>query len=389
MKKTHSASVKRKEKIGRAKASSPSEDLRRENEALRGELEAVLAAAKENENIWRHFIEIERILFRTLQLDLLSHELLNEMKARFQLEKAILFISHPEILDRFFPDITDRSDPISENAWILPFPADIAQKVFGETPAPFLLSAEVISGFQDSFPAEISRVESGVLVPICFHKVLFGCLFLGSSCADRYQIGDGTELLEQLGIKIALCMDNCLIYERIRDLAVQDRWTGLLSFFQIHTILEREFRKAVRFGNPLSIMLMELDFFHEAKGRSEVGAEVLKHVGDILKEIFTSDDGFVGRYGSDLFLVVLPGTNREDAEKAAAYLSHLLRKSPYIYDKTAILLSAETVVMDAAGGAAHFQDLLDLAYLELCRKKMSLFPAPSAANPADIEQRIQ
>jgi len=39
--------------------------LSEENEVLRAQLEEVVATAATNERIWRHFAEIERILFRT------------------------------------------------------------------------------------------------------------------------------------------------------------------------------------------------------------------------------------------------------------------------------------------------------------------------------------
>ena len=81
------------------------EDIRRlrlENEALRKELASVLANASENEKIWRHFAAVERILFRTRELDRLFEELLREIKDRFLTGLLVLYLSHPEALERFF-----------------------------------------------------------------------------------------------------------------------------------------------------------------------------------------------------------------------------------------------------------------------------------------------
>ena len=76
--------------------------LRQENEALRKQLVEVLANASENEKIWRHFAAVERILFRTRELDRLIEELLREIKERFQAGLLVLYLSHPEALERFF-----------------------------------------------------------------------------------------------------------------------------------------------------------------------------------------------------------------------------------------------------------------------------------------------
>ena len=76
--------------------------LRLENEALRKELAGVLANASENEKIWRHFAAVERLLFRTRELDRLVEELLREIKDRFLTGLLVLYLSHPEALERFF-----------------------------------------------------------------------------------------------------------------------------------------------------------------------------------------------------------------------------------------------------------------------------------------------
>ena len=79
-----------------------SQELLQENEALRKELAAVLANALENEKIWRHFAAIERVLFRTRDMERLVDELLREIKERFRTGLLVLFLSHPEVLERFF-----------------------------------------------------------------------------------------------------------------------------------------------------------------------------------------------------------------------------------------------------------------------------------------------
>ncbi|HQN19373.1 MAG TPA: hypothetical protein PKV86_09545, partial [Syntrophobacteraceae bacterium] len=94
--------------------------LQKENTELREQLARVIATASTNEKIWRHFVEIERILFRTRRPDQLAEELLGEVMSRFQPDRVILFLSHPDLLERFFPGISVESEPVGEGAWILP-----------------------------------------------------------------------------------------------------------------------------------------------------------------------------------------------------------------------------------------------------------------------------
>jgi hypothetical protein len=201
----------------------------------------------------------------------LVEELLREIKNRFQPDQVILLLCQPDLLERFFPEISQESGPIGEKTWIVPFPAETGHSICGDSAKPFLLSSENIGDLLAYLPESGSSIRSGVLVPLRIHQILFGALFLGSIDADRYRPKDGTDLLEQLGIKIAICLDNCLTYERVKEFAIQDPLTGLLNFFQIHTVLEREFRRARRLKAPLSVLIIDLNFFHQIHGHFDMG----------------------------------------------------------------------------------------------------------------------
>lgn len=345
--------------------------LKKEKEELQKQLDYTVAMAADNEKIWRHFVEIERILFRTRQLEQLIEELLLEIKVRFQLDEIVLFLSHPDLLNRFFPDIAEEGEPIADGAWILPLRPEITRVLFGEIYQPYLLSCEDIEELGDIFPEALSPLSSGVLIPLCIHQILFGGLFLGSREADRYHPKDGTDLLEQLGIKIALCMDNCLTYEKLNDFAVEDSQTGLLNFFQIHSALESEFRKARRHQKPLSLLIIDLDFFQASSGSVEIAPQVLLHVTDLLNELFSEDTVFMGRYGSNEFLVLLPDTSEEEAGEIALYLSREIRRSPFKHDNTVILIHAVIGTATFKPSMKRASDLLDAACTELYQLKMA------------------
>lgn len=356
---------------GKQDDSTLKERLELENEELQRQLAHVVAMAAANEKIWRHFAEIERILFRTRQLDELVAELLREIKARFKPDQVILLLCHPDLLERFFPDISPESQPIEEGTWILPLPAESGYSLFGESPKPFLLSPERIGSLLNFLPVGVSPVRSGVFIPLCIHEVLFGGLFLGSIDGSRYSPRDGTDLLEQLAVKVALCMDNCLAYERMKDFAYRDQLTGLLNFFQIHAELEREFRRACRLGKPLSVLMIDPNFYHEADGPSGIGNDIVKHIADILCEILPEGDSILGRYGSDEFLVVLPNVQEDEAREVVPYLSRMIRKSPFKYKNAVILIQTMIGVGTLTEEMEHSQDLLDAAYTELSQLKSS------------------
>jgi diguanylate cyclase (GGDEF)-like protein len=345
--------------------------LQKENTELKNHLAHVVATASTNEKIWRHFVEIERILFRTRQPDQLAEELLQEIKNRFEPDRVILFLCHPDLLERFFPGISKDSEPVGEGTWILPLPLETVQFLPDGSSKPFLLTPEDTGLLSPFLPEAASLIRSGVMIPLGIHELLFGGLLLGSLDADRFHPDAGTDLLEQLGIKVALCMENCLSYERVKDFAVQDPLTGLLNFFQIHTVLEREFRKARRLSAPLSAMLIEPRFFHQFSGHSNVGNDVLRHVANLLNEILPQGESILGRYGSDEFLVLLPNVQKQEAQEVVPYLSQTIRRAPFLYENTAILIQTLVGVGSLDEHTKRAQEIIDMAYSELCRLKMS------------------
>lgn len=346
------------------------QQIREENITLQRHLEHVLATAAANERIWQHFVEIERVLFRTRDINLLAEELLREIRHRFTPDHVILFISHPELLEHHFHAISSGSGHRSEGTWILPLSTQDAFALMGSPPQPCPISHEDMDAIAHLLPEEASSLRSGVLIPLSIHDLVFGGLFLGSLRADRYHPQAATDLLEQLGMKIALCMDNCLSYEKVKEFAIQDPVTGLLNFFQIHTVLEKQFRRAQQVQQPLSVMLIE-PRFHSLTDEPTLGNAILKHVAGVLRDTLPQGDCHVGRYGSDQFLVVLPNVSRDEAEEAIPYLAQVLRKAPFQHSNTAILIQTIAGIGALDERTRQAQDLIDAACNELCRRKMS------------------
>ena len=109
----------------------------------------------------------------------------------------------------------------------------------------------------------------------------------------------------------------------------------------------------------------------------DVGNEVLRHVANRLKEILPQGESVLGRYGSDEFLVLLPNVQKQEAEEVIPYLSQTIRRSPFIHENTAILIQTLIGVGSLEAGTRRAQNLIDTAYRELCRLKMS------SAEPGD------
>ena len=100
--------------------------------------------------------------------------------------------------------------------------------------------------------------------------------------------------------------------------AATDALTGLPNQRAIQDTLKRMVAQAARTLNPLAALLVDLDHFKQINDvyGHDRGDEVLAAVGVALGNL-PRDADFVGRYGGEEFLLLLPSTDREGAMRVA------------------------------------------------------------------------
>ncbi len=104
--------------------------------------------------------------------------------------------------------------------------------------------------------------------------------------------------------------------QRLLQLAVRDRLTGVYNRGQFDVALAHEAKRAVRYGHELAVALIDLDHFkriNDTYGHT-VGDQVLIEIAARLARAVRSTD-LVARYGGEEFGLLLPQTGRTDATR--------------------------------------------------------------------------
>ena len=109
--------------------------------------------------------------------------------------------------------------------------------------------------------------------------------------------------------------------ERNRVLAMQDELTGLTNRRSILGTLEQQLAMARRNGQPLSLLMLDLDHFKRVNDSFGhlAGDAVLRQVAAGIASRLRAQD-VAGRYGGEEFLVILPGTTVDGAVQLAEKL---------------------------------------------------------------------
>ena len=94
-------------------------------------------------------------------------------------------------------------------------------------------------------------------------------------------------------------------------LATTDQVTGIANRYRLEDFLEREWGNAIRNQIPLSIIMIDIDYFkqyNDTYGHLE-GDHCLKQVAQTIKSSIKRSKDLVARYGGEEFIVILPDIN--------------------------------------------------------------------------------
>jgi two-component system cell cycle response regulator len=119
--------------------------------------------------------------------------------------------------------------------------------------------------------------------------------------------------------------------KRLELLSITDGLTKLYNHRYFQDELARKFEEAQRYERPLSLVIVDLDFFkkvNDGYGHA-VGDEVLKGVSRLFQESIRSTD-VAARYGGEEFALMLPETELPDAIAFAEKIRTLVEETPIV-----------------------------------------------------------
>jgi diguanylate cyclase (GGDEF)-like protein len=156
--------------------------------------------------------------------------------------------------------------------------------------------------------------------------------------------------------------------EKMRQYAEHDDLTGLWNHRIVIEKLHQEVDRSRREGVPLSIILADLDHFKEVNDTHghQAGDQVLQEISAIFQRAVRAYD-WVGRYGGEEFLLILPGLSFVGARLRAEQFRMAIQAARIHYGETAMQLTASFGV--ASGLPEDYEAMIHAADAALYRAK--------------------
>ncbi len=292
---------------------------------------------KENEETVKKFHSVESKILSILEFNDLFEVLLSEIKKQFDIPFVWITIIKKTEISSFIksPEV---SRSLKENVSL------ITKKVFldliGNNAGPVLSNKDLTSFFK-LFPKNNKFfIKSIAVAPLSLDGKIIGSLNLGDFSENRFHPGIDTTLLEQLAIKVSLCLSNVTAHEKLKFFAYHDPVTSVLNRRIMETVLQREFSRAKRYKAPLSIVFADLNHFKQVNDEygHTCGDDLLKYVADTLIKMSRESD-VVTRFAGDEFVIILPETEPESADNLMKRIQAHLLNNPFSVDKKDLTVS--------------------------------------------------
>ncbi|MEM9356324.1 MAG: diguanylate cyclase [Pseudomonadota bacterium] len=181
---------------------------------------------------------------------------------------------------------------------------------------------------QSEFDFRCSHVEEGstshyCCIPILAHGETIGLLHidLSKGCDQTVNetcsssIADQKKLALLCAEQISLAIANAKLRDELQDQSIRDALTGMYNRRYALETCRREFSRATRSQQSVSILSIDVDHFKKFNDNHghDAGDTVLRSVADCLMDSFRDDD-VASRFGGEEFVVILPNATPEQAE---------------------------------------------------------------------------
>lgn len=207
---------------------------------------------------------------------------------------------------------------------------------------------------------DISQFSSRIIIPITYGKQTLGGLCLYNISHNHYK---EDQLIKLVAEELVLLMRLRSLYIETKILAITDGLTKLFNRRYFQDIYEREFNRAIRYRNHMSLIMIDIDYFKKLNDTHghQLGDFVLQKISTMIKNNYRKTD-CAARYGGEEFIVLLPETTLENALIPTVRLKEEVENTIFKWDeKTSLQVTVSIGVSELTQDIKNNHELIKRA----------------------------
>ena len=202
-------------------------------------------------------------------------------------------------------------------------------------------------------------MESIMFVPLTIEDKCIGIITVQNREQDIYTT-QSIETLETLSAYLAIAIRNAQKSEALKneiekrevvqqelkklnkelsDLSEIDGLTGIANRRHFDEFFEHEFRHAIRYKTPISLMMLDIDFFKEYNDHYGHlnGDKIIIKIAEIIKKYAKRSNDLAVRFGGDEYIVLLSDATEEFCNNIAFNIQEELEQLDLVHDFSSIV----------------------------------------------------
>ena len=217
-----------------------------------------------------------------------------------------------------------------------------------------------------------ATLRAAMASPLIIGGRLLGVISIVRADNEQEFTKNDQELLQMFAQQAAIAVNNAELFNELEKLTRTDTLTGLYNRRGLIEMSQSEFERAKRSGFPLSMIMLDIDFFkhvNDLYGHA-IGDQVLRILSDELHRNLRAID-ILCRYGGEEFAILLPETTLQSAREVAERLRIAVAKLQFNITHADIKITVSQGLSTMPGETADLETLLGQADNALYSAKSS------------------
>ena len=260
--------------------------------------------------------ETTRALAAILDIHELLKEVLNVAKETLRVRKCrILLVDQSNKSLAIYAELAEKKNTIFNP------PRAVSERIPGD------ITTHMAATYSERLIIGQDKSTRVLELPLISHAKVLGLLQIEPPDNQSYPDKERKNFTI-LANAAAVAIDNALLHMKMQELTVIDELTGLYNFRYFGNKLSDEIRRADRYHQPLSILMVDVDHFKQINDTQghQTGNIILQEIVSLIKRSVRDVD-IVARYGGEEFVVLLPQTEMKNATIIAERMRRTIEKS--------------------------------------------------------------